>query len=453
MQAPIYDRLAEYRKKNRISFAMPGHKSGRGLGVNFQQCDVTELRATLNLYGDDDTVKRANSMLSDFYGTRESFILPGGSTGAIQSMLASVLKPGDTLLATSDCHMSVINTCAILGVNLKILQISLCGEFLIPTGADEIELTPDISAVLLTSPNYYGITKNIKSAAEKCRKAGIPLLVDEAHGAHFTGRNGLPQSAVSLGADLVCQSAHKTLNALTGGAYLHVCTDRVEIERVKRAIRTFHSSSPSYPISASADYARAVLAKTDYSGIIKECTDFKNAISRATNICVFKNDDPTRIVLNFGEYDITGQRVSELLSERYGVDIEMADLVNIVLIVTPENTHGDFMALFHALCEIVSVTKSAADRVSIAPPPTGLSIVSPQRAWFAKTKLVDLKRSVGYISAATVTAYPPGAAIIVTGGRVSREAVEYMEKIISEGADTVGVTDGKIEVVDDENSY
>lgn len=453
MQAPIYDRLAEYRKKNRISFAMPGHKSGRGLGVNFQQCDVTELKATLNLYGDDDTVKQANSMLSDFYGTRESFILPGGSTGAIQTMLASVLKPGDTLLATSDCHMSVINTCAILGVKLKILQISLCDEFLIPTGADEIELTPDISAVLLTSPNYYGITKNIRSAAEKCRKADIPLLVDEAHGAHFTDRNGLPQSAVGLGADLVCQSAHKTLNALTGGAYLHICTDRVESNRVKRAIRTFHSSSPSYPISASADYARAVLEETDYSGIIKECTDFKNAISRATNICVFKNDDPTRVVLNFREYDIAGQRVSEILSERYGIDIEMADLVNIVLIATPENTHADFMALFHALCEILSVTKPATDRVSIAPPPTEPGIVSPQRAWFEKTKLVDLKRSVGYISAATVTAYPPGAAIIVTGGRVSREAVEYMEKIISEGADTVGVTDGKIEVVDDENSY
>lgn len=453
MQTPIYDRLAEYRRKNRISFAMPGHKSGRGLGVNFGICDVTELKSTVNLYGDDETVHRANTLLAELYGAKQSFILPNGSTGAIQSMIAATLKPRDTLLATSDCHMSVINTCAILGINLKLVRVSLCDDFLIPMGADEIEITPDIDAVFLTSPNYYGVTKNIRGVAEKCRRAGVPLLVDEAHGGHFTGRYGLPQSAVTLGADLVCQSCHKTMNALTGGAYLHVCTDTVDVGRVKRAIRTFHSSSPSYPISASADYARAVLAETDYGTIIKECTDFKQAISKATEIAVFGNDDPTRIVLNFREYDISGQAVSDILSERYSIDIEMADLVNIVLIVTPENTHGDFMALFHALCEIMSVTPKSGARVSIATPPSTDGIISPQRAWFAKTKFVDLRRSIGHTAAATVTAYPPGSAVIVAGGRVSREAVEYMERIISAGVDTVGITDGKIEVIDDEDNY
>ena len=161
------------------------------------------------------------------------------------------------------------------------------------------------------------------------------LLVDEAHGAHFTGRYGLPVSAVKLGADMVCQSAHKTLGALTGAAYLHIASERVDVSKVKRFAKMLSTSSPSYPVAASADMARAILCETDYSDIINEITDFKAATLKTFDIHIPDTDDITRLVLNFREYNITGFEMLEGLSDRYSIDAEMADFFNVVFIITP----------------------------------------------------------------------------------------------------------------------
>ncbi len=436
METPIYTRLLEYHRQNRISFAMPGHKNMRGLDCDFMKCDVTELPKTVDLIGGDEATDLANILLSEFYGSKKSFILTGGSTVCVKIMLASVLNPNDTLLTMPDCHMSVINTCAIMGINIKMVK-----------STEDFEITPDIKAILLTSPDYYGVTKDIKSIAQKCKRAGVPLIVDEAHGAHFTGRYGLPQSAVSLGADVVCQSAHKTLNALTGAAYIHICSDSIDIRRVKTNIKAFHTSSPSYPIAASADIARATLEVTDYSGIIKECDKFKDAVASSTDIFVLKNNDPTRIVLDFSSYDITGFSVSELLCNEYAIDVEMADLLNIVLIVTPYNTHSDFISLFHALKAITANLKKRESKVKLPIPPDITGAFSPRDGHFCRTESISVMSAVGKVSAATVCMYPPGTAVIASGQRVTAEAAEYINTLINEGAKMSGVKDGKIEVV------
>ena len=432
METPIYTRLCEYHNQNRISFAMPGHKNMRGLDADLGVCDVTELSKTLNLMSGDETVIRANGLLSKFYGSKASFILTCGSTSCVQAMILSCVNPGDTLLVTSDCHMSVINICAIAGIKIKMVNTVT-------------EITPDIKAVFITSPNYYGVTKDICKISELCHNAGVLLMVDEAHGAHFTGKYGLPETAIRLGADLVCQSAHKTLNALTGAAYLHIVSDRVDINRVKRSIRAVHTTSPSYMIAASADIARQTLENQDYTAIIKECNEFKKAISK-TGIRVKKNDDPTRLVLDFSAYETTGFDIANEL-ESFGTDVEMADLENIVLIVTPYNKHSDFVTLFHSLKEIINSKKLRTSENSLPQPPDVSGIISPRDGWFGKTEYVGLDDAAGRISAQTISVYPPGTAVTVMGEKITDAAVGYIKAVLGCGADVTGVSDGKVEVI------
>lgn len=447
MEIPIYSRLNEYHKKGRISFAMPGHKNLRGLAPDLQLCDVTELPSTVDLHHEDEYVKRANRLLSELYGSRESFIMTCGSTAGIQAMLSSVLKPGDKLLAASDCHMSVINTCALCGFKLRLIPVNMDNEFLIPGELADFEITPDVKAVIVTSPNYYGVVRDIKGLAKKCHEAGVLLLVDEAHGAHFIGSEGFPESSVQLGADIVCQSAHKTLNALTGAAYLHICSDRISAARVRKALRAFQTSSPSYPIAASADAARATLSELRYKDIINECSQFREAIARATRLKVLENDDITRIVLSFAEYDITGFKAAEMLSEHFGIDVEMADYLNIVLIATPWNTRNDFMQLFGALRDICGMTGEREVIPEIKPAPVCGGVIEPQKGWFAETEYVELSEASGRISAAAVTAYPPGTALIVPGAEITAEQIAYTQALREAGAEIAGLADNRIEVV------
>ena len=446
-ETPIYTHLLKYHRKNRIPFAMPGHKNLRALAPDLQLCDVTELAETVDLYNGDEVTNRANELLAERYKSRKSFILTGGSTLGIQVMLSSVLDRGDTLLASSDCHMSVINTCALCGFNIKFADVGFDGEFLVPSRKTDFEIADDIKAVLLTSPNYYGMVKDIRAAAEKCHSAGVPLIVDGAHGAHFIASDRLPCSAEELGADMVCLSAHKTLNALTGAAYLNVCGENIDLKRVKRAVSAFATSSPSYPIAASADIARAVSEKTDYTLIIDECEEFKNAIRRCTKIKFLDNDDLLRIVMCFSEYEISGFEVNAILSSYYGIDVEAADLLNIIMIVTPWNKHEDFTELFRALREITDGLNERKTIPRLEPPPVTDEVISPSEGWFAKTETVNINKAAHRRSVVNVSAYPPGCPIIVTGGIITREQTEYIAMLKSVNAHIIGLDDDRIEVV------
>lgn len=451
MPAPLYEHLKEYTKKNRISFAMPGHKNGRGLKEDILSVDVTELPVTENLYNPGEYVSEARRLLSRLYGSDESYILTGGSTSAIQAMICSAVKVGGTLLSAADCHKSVINTCALLGINLKLFPKKLINGFSVPdrTGTLKEYLTDDVDAVIITSPNYYGICSDIKTLAKECHEKNIPLLVDEAHGAHFVAGDIFPDTAVKY-ADALCQSAHKTLNAMNGAAYLHVNGSRVDRKRLEKALSMFQSSSPSYPIASSADLAREELENnSSWTVAYNMCMNFKRKIGD-TKILILDNDDATRLVLNFSEYGITGFEVEKILSQN-GIDIEMADLNNTVLIVTPSNTQDDMDILYDEIIKIIDNQMGTLKAERIQPPPTFDGKIFPQKAFYAKqgdTKMCD---AVGEYSCSTVVAYPPGIPIIYMGEKIRKEQIEYIEYIKKKGAEITGITDGKIAVAEWEN--
>ena len=272
----------------------------------------------------------------------------------------------------------------------------------------------------------------------------MPLLVDEAHGAHFAASEIFPETAVRLGADMVCQSAHKTLPALTGAAYLHVC-GKIDTARVRLMMKSFCSSSPSYPIAASADLARAELSNTDYSAIAELSKAFIKRLEEKTLIRRVENDDITRMVLNFSAYDTTGFYVNKVLAGKYRIDCEMADIQNIVLILTPYNTEDDLTRLFDALMKITYGLAPAKEKRYIPAFKSYPGTVSP--SYYVNTERVALSDAVGRVSAETVSAYPPGTAIILPGEIIRRESIKYIRALIAAGAEPEGIYDDKVEVV------
>lgn len=447
MSAPLYEHLRRYASENRISFAMPGHKNGRGLRRDLVSLDVTELAATENLYHGGEYVTEANRLLARLYGADESFILTGGSTAAIQAMICGAAKRGGTLLASGDCHMSVINACTLLGINIRFFPKELDADFSVPIGEGTLNglLSPDIDAVLVTSPNYYGICSNIKRLAAECHEVGIPLLVDEAHGAHFPAYSGFPVTAVQY-ADAVCHSAHKTLNAMNGAAYLHLNGKLIDHERAKKALTMFVSTSPSYVIASTADTAREEIQNGGgWKDTFELCKSFREAVAQ-TDIKVLKNDDMTRIVLNFSEFMITGFEVEKILAKS-GIDIEMADLFNIVLIVTPSNTKDEMRSLWWTLLGIAENTPRRENTIGILPPPICTETLSPSNAFWSEGEMIPLERAEGRVAKSTIVPYPPGIPVIFTGEVIRGEQIEYIQEIANAGGEINGLTDRKIEVV------
>ena len=365
--------------------------------------------------------------------------------------LAEFCRSLGTLLSAGDCHMSVINTCALLGINLKLFPKEIDSSFSVPKGTGTLKehLTDDIDAVIITSPNYYGICSDIKNTAEECHAKNIPLLVDEAHGAHFIANNLFPQTAVKY-ADAVCQSAHKTLNAMNGSSYLHINGDLIDRKRLEKSLYMFQSSSPSYVIASSADIARDEL--TDgamWEKTYDMCKSFKEKITD-TGIKLLENDDMTRLVLNFSNLDITGFDVDDILSNN-GIDIEMADLFNIVLIVTPSNTQSDMDVLFDELIKITNNTPKAKSTLNLTPPPICKEKLFPQKAFFSNQRDTKLQNSIGHISCSTVVPYPPGVPVIYTGETIRKEQIDYIEYLETKGAEITGISNGTIAVSEQNN--
>lgn len=459
MNTPIYDKLKEYHSSDRVPFSMPGHKNCRGLEPDLIDLDVTELNGTLNLRRmDDEIVNNSQKLLSQLYRSDESYILTCGATAGIQAMLASALKPGETVLVSSDCHMSVINTCALCGYMIRFIPASLDPESLIPCDDEDIEdmlnSFRDVSAVLVTSPNYYGMCRNIRHFSDVCHKHGIPLLVDEAHGAHFIASDKLPQTALQCGADAAVNSAHKTLNALTGAAYLHVKSSLIDRRRLRAALEMFRTSSPSYPIAASADIARAYLEDgTSWNRLIDYCKSFRQEISESLMLRVIENEDPTRIVINFSIFETSGFEIYDILSDEFGIDAEMADSVNVVLIASPSNTKTDFERLYDALNSISSGLTVRKEPYKVLSPSARERYIDPQSAFYSDTEYRRMTDCINCVCSQTITAYPPGIPVLCAGELITPSHILYLRHLKNIGAVFTGFDGTKLPVVTNRSFY
>lgn len=448
----LFDKLMNYAETGRISFAMPGHKGGAGLSAEFKEhiaeIDVTELADTENLHIPKSVIKDAQRRLAEMYGSDESRFLTGGSTEGIQIMLNSVMRDGK-LLVNRSCHRSVINCAVLAGFDVEFIpQEQDKGlNIPLPPTAEEIEKIlkrdENIDAVMITSPDYYGHIADIEAIAKLCRRYKLPLLADEAHGAHFAAV-GMPQGAIKSGADMAVQSAHKTLNALNQAALLHLKSDIIDKATVRAVAAMVSTSSPSYPIVASAELAVSELLTDSWHRLSEYIREKKRELKGKTDVIYPEGKtDPTRIVFGLAAYDITGYEAERILREKYNIDIEMSDRYNAVCIATPSNTFAEIDALFAAVDEILVGRKKTIPE-TIKMPPLPERVMSPKEAFRSKYEFVAENKAVGRTARANIAAYPPGIALVCYGEKITQEAIDYISYIKELGAELEGLDSGEI---------
>lgn len=261
----LYSLLKKYSKKHVIAMHMPGHKRHKFLHNSLPyDIDITEIDGFDNLHNPNGILKERMELASKLYKTKRTYFLVNGSTCGILASIKSVCENGDEILIAKNCHKSVFHAVELMDLKCSFIPSHFDDETKIhlqiyPEDVDLcLKNNRGIKCVLITSPTYEGVISNIEKIAEVVHKYNIPLIVDEAHGAHLYLTNN---SACQKGADIVINSLHKTLPSLTQTALLHICSDRIDTEKVSKSLSIFESSSPSYVLMASIDECITFMSK------------------------------------------------------------------------------------------------------------------------------------------------------------------------------------------------
>ncbi len=433
MTAPLYDALCAFARQDGLRMHMPGHK-GRAMTPLFSAAaiDYTELAPTGNLYTGEGPIAEAEHLAASAFGAAAAYFLTGGSTQGVLAGLALCALPGDTILLDRNTHRSFFSAMALLDLHPVYLNVP---------DADHVEeilaAHEGIKTVCVTSPTYFGVVADIAAIAAVCRRHGARLLVDEAHGAHFSFVGRGP-CAAGRGAAISISSAHKTLPALGGGALLF--TDgSFPPALVRERTAMFGTSSPSYPVMASIDWARAYLTGPGgeaYRRTAEAVAALRREInSRGVFHALTEEDglvlDPTRLTVETSCAGLDGRRAAALLAERWHIWPEMDNCRCVVFILTCCDSEGDIARLAEALRALEEAAGCKGNRPAEAlppAPPEPEQRCSVRAAVFARRRTRTLRDAAGCVSAVSVAPYPPGVPVIAPGERITAEVLDYLAR-------------------------
>lgn len=430
MDTPIADFVRRYVQSGTVRAHMPGHKGRGPLGC--EALDITEICGADSLYEAEGIIARSEFNAAALFGTAATFYSTEGSSQCIRAMLHLALLRAPrrdgarpVIAAARNAHKAFVQAAALLDFDVVWLwpeeeSFTLCR---CPVSAEGLRRTlrslPEPpAAVYVTSPDYLGGTLDIAALAESSHSSGVPLLVDNAHGAylHFLGA---PSHPMDLGADLCCDSAHKTLPVLTGGAYLHVGRSApAEFTADARlALSLFGSTSPSYLTLQSLDLANAALAE-DYPLRLARCAAQVENLRAELRSAGWRiaDSDPLKLTIAAGDSGHSGTELAEVL-RRGGVECEYADPDFLVLMFTPENPESDFRRAAQSLGINAAPSPPLRSALRLTPPATACSV---REAVLSPWEIVSAEESLGRVLAAPTVSCPPAVPILV-GGEVIRE--------------------------------
>lgn len=451
---PLWDSLIG--QSERVSFHMPGHRQGRSWPSHVKKqlaaLDTTELSGTGDLVMPLGSVLDAYERAASCFGAGKTWFITSGTTSSTMIMLASSLREGDALLLPRAVHVSVVHAVALLG--LKPIFIEAEDGRVFEDGQPDassyvfsIRRHKEAKACFVTYPDYYGRTIDLNRVSRAAQKAGMLLLVDEAHGAHFAFLpDQKPATALSLGADMVCQSAHKTLPALTPASLLHVSAAaiqqrRIDLQRVASMIQVFQTSSPSFLIAATIDRARAELesfGKERLKRLQRLNSSFSEKLPSVFNRVLSEGADSSRLVLDFAEAGFSRKTLAEHL-DKSGIDVEMIDISRIVLIPALDQPEEDYARLLESLLSLSEIEDEGnrqsltqarrdllymCDRLLSAP---AAFQVTPREALFGRDA-----RSV-------IAPYPPGLTVLWPGEPVLEEHRSFFHALHALGITVRGI--------------
>ena len=444
-----------------VPMHMPGHK--RALMPSDclpYEWDITEIYGADDLHDADGILRYAMARAADLWGSRRTWFLVGGSTCGILAAIRAAAPFGSEIIAARNCHRSVFHAIELGGYKVHWIIPEQDEEFDICKGItpDQIRSAvkkhPDSTAVVLTSPTYEGIISDIRSISDICSAMGIPLIVDEAHGAHLGlfAEGGFPDGAVRCGADVVVQSLHKTLPSMTQTAILHLQGDLVSEREIERQLGIFETSSPSYPLMISIDSCVKLLReegdvlfgqwKHNLDQFYRDAEEFRTIkvlsneqAERRTR--KFSSRDRSKILVSFREGGMRGVKAAQILRNKYGIEAEMSCGMNVLFMTGPGDSEENFNKLYEALRSMDIVlwrrgeTQNKA-RVPISVPKvhTACSILE---AVNDPHEDVPVKDSEGRICGEYLYVYPPGIPILAPGEYIKSEHIKAVMRAQADG--------------------
>lgn len=434
MNTPIADFVKEYAASDIRRLHMPGHKGRAILGC--ESFDITEIAGADSLYEADGIIAGSEANAAALFGSRKTFYATGGSSQCIRAMLYLLvtMRPEGSrpvILAARNVHKSFVHAAALIGFDVEWLwpekRASLCACPVSPESLEQAlaEMEAPPAAVYLTSPDYLGGLQDISALAKVCHRHGVRLAVDNAHGAylHFCAPAVHP---LDLGADICCDSAHKTLPVLTGGAYLHLSENLPTAfdERAREALALFGTTSPSYLIMYSLDMCNAYLADSYRK-------DLAEAIAKIDAFCArlqetgwkLTHDEPLKVTIHTSLCGLNGYEAAQRLRTG-GVEMEYADPDDVVLMISPMNRSDDLECVLRALGK-PDVRQDA--RMPL-PAGAGERVMTIREAFFAPREMVPASQAAGRICAIPTVSCPPAIPIAVSGEIITEESVRLFER-------------------------
>lgn len=449
-RTPLFDALRDHARRNPLSFHVPGHKNGtiytgeaRDWFEKLLNIDLTELPGLDDLHQPEGVIKEAQKLTASFYQADHTFFLVGGSTSGNLAMIFAICQPGDTVIVQRNSHKSIMHALELAGAHPVFLtplyskQTGRLSEITLHQLKEALEQYPEAKGVVLTYPDYFGHTYPLKKLIETAHDHHIPVIVDEAHGAHFVLGNPFPNSALQLGADIVVQSAHKMLPAMTMTAWLHLRSELIAYERVSKYVHMFQSSSPSYPLMASLDLARFYLANLSRKQIHEIIQSVKGVRAMFKMLpywevlpCEAHVDDMLKIIVQVKE-GYQARDIARAL-ERNGIYPEMVtdDQILFIFGLSP---YTEMQVLEKALERLdPEKTDNSIKLTQAEMKPIQDLAISYDQMRKMETEWVVWDKAVGRITAESVTPYPPGIPYLLKGERINKEHVKTLQQYIGQ---------------------
>ncbi len=469
-RAPIYEALERFQKMRVVPFDVPGHKRGRGnpeltalLGETCMRLDVNSMKPLDNLCHPVSVIADAEHLAAEAFGAAHTFLMVGGTTSAVQSMVLTVVKRGEKIILPRNVHRSVMGAMVLCGAVPVYVNPAGDERLGIPLGMrvedvkKAIEENPDAKAILVNNPTYYGICSDLRSIVRLAHEHGMLCLADEAHGTHFYFGENLPVSAMAAGADMAAVSMHKSGGSLTQSSIL-LTGPAMSAGYVRQVINLTQTTSASYLLLSSLDISRRNLAlrgREAFAQVVRMAEYAREEINRIGGYYAYAGElingdsifdfDVTKLSIHTRDIGLAGIEVYDLLRDEYDIQVEFGDLGNILAYLSIGDRQRELERLVSSLSEIrrrfARDKSSLMDYDYIDP----IVVLSPQEAFYAEKESLPIRETAGRICSEFVMCYPPGIPILTPGEQITEEIIDYIEYAKEKGCSMTGPEDPGIE--------
>lgn len=468
-RAPIYEAMERFKTMRVVPFDVPGHKRGKGnpelvafLGEKCVSMDVNSMKPLDNLCHPTSVIREAEELAAEAFGAAHAYLMVGGTTSSVQSMVLTACKKGDKIILPRNVHRSVINALVLNGaipvyVNPQLdtgLGISL--GMRLSEVEKAIDKNPDAKAVLVNNPTYYGICSDLRGIVRLAHEKGMLVLADEAHGTHFYFGENMPISAMAAGADMAAVSMHKSGGSLTQSSFL-LTGPNINAGYARQIINLTQTTSGSYLLMSSLDISRRNLALRgaevfrQVSALASYARDEINEIGgyRAYSKDLINGDsvfdfDETKLSVHTLDIGLAGIEVHDILRDEYDIQIEFGDLGNILAYISIGDRQRDVERLVGAMSEIKRRYERSRAGLMNQEYMDPQVVKSPQEAFYAEKESLPLGDTLGRVCSEFVMAYPPGIPVLAPGERITQKIIDYIVYAKEKGCSMTGPEDPDI---------